>query len=54
MVISMIFEDDDRLFVTTTASGYEISAYNPNFVKKIEAARRGIKKYRNALLELAK
>ena len=35
-------------------SGYEISAYDPEFVKKIEAARRGMKKYRNALIELAK
>lgn len=30
------------------------SPYDPNFVKKMEAARRGMKKYRNALVELAK
>jgi putative addiction module antidote len=54
MAISMNVEDGDRLFATKTASGYEISAYDPNFAKKIEAARRGMKKYRNALLELAK
>ena len=33
---------------------YEISAYDADFVKKIEVARRGMKKYRNALIELAK
>jgi hypothetical protein len=32
----------------------DISAYNPDFAKKKEIARRGIKKYRNALIELAK
>ena len=30
------------------------SVYNPNFEKKINAARQGIKKYRNALIQLAK
>lgn len=54
MAISMNINDGDSLFVTKTPSGYELSAQDPNFVKKIEAARRGMKKYRNALLELAK
>jgi putative addiction module antidote len=51
---SMKVADGDTLFATKTPSGYEISPYDPNFVKKIEAARRGMKKYRNALVELAK
>ena len=46
--------DGDTLFATKTPLGYEITAYDPDFVKKIEAARRGMKKYRNALNELAK
>ena len=54
MAASMNVEDGDNLFATKTSSGYEISAYDPDFVKKIEAARRGMKKYRNALIELAK
>ncbi len=54
MATSMNIEDGDSLFATKTPSGYEISAYDPDFVKKIAAARRGIKKYRNALNELAK
>ncbi|MBS0015790.1 MAG: hypothetical protein KFF72_05410, partial [Arthrospira sp. SH-MAG29] len=54
MAINMNIDDGDSLFATKTPSGYEISPYDPNFVKKIEAARRGMKKYRNALIELAK
>jgi putative addiction module antidote len=54
MAASMNIHDGDALFATRTPSGYEISPYDPNFEKKIEAARRGMKKYRNALIELAK
>ena len=54
MATNMNIDDGDTLFATKTPTGYEISAYDPDFVKKIEAARRGIKKYRNALIELAK
>lgn len=54
MAASMNIDDGDSLFATKTPSGYEISPYNPDFVTKIETARRGIKKYRNALIELAK
>jgi putative addiction module antidote len=54
MANSLNIDDGDSLFATKTPSGYEISAYDPNFVKKIEAARRGMKKYRNALAALAK
>ncbi|MCY7367061.1 MAG: hypothetical protein LH474_02805 [Chamaesiphon sp.] len=50
----MNIEDGDDLFATKTPSGYEISPYDPTFVAKIEAARKGMIKYRNALIELAK
>lgn len=53
MAAEMNIEDGDTLFVTKTPSGYEISPYDPNFAKKMEIARRGMKKYRNALIELA-
>ena len=46
--------DNDEILATRTPSGYEISAYDPSFAKKIEAARQGMRKYRNALIELAK
>jgi putative addiction module antidote len=54
MADSMNVDDGDRLFATKTPLGYEISVYDPSFEKKIEAARRGMNKYRNALVELAK
>ena len=54
MANNMNIDDGDTLFATKTPTGYEISSYDPDFVNKIEAARRGIKKYRNALIELAK
>jgi len=53
MATSMQVDDGDTLFVTKTPTGYEISPYDPEFVQKIEAARRGMKKYRNALIDLA-
>ncbi len=54
MAVSMNVDDGDNIFATKTPSGYEISAYDPDFAKKMEVARRGMKKYRNALIELAK
>ncbi len=54
MAVNMSIDDGDNLFATKTPSGYELSAYDPSFEKKIEAARRGMKKYRNALIELAR
>jgi putative addiction module antidote len=54
MAASMNVEDGDNLFATKTPPGYELSAYDPNFEKKINAAWQGMKKYRNALIELAK
>ena len=54
MASEMNIEDGDTLFVTKTPSGYEISPYDPSFAQKMEIARRGMKKYRNALIELAK
>jgi putative addiction module antidote len=54
MAVNMGVDDGDNLFATKTPTGYEISAYDPSFATKIEAARKGMKKYRNALIELAK
>ncbi len=47
-------DDGDTIYITKTPNGYEISAFDPDFAKKMEIARRGIKKYRNALIDLAK
>jgi putative addiction module antidote len=54
MAIEMDVADGDPLFATKTLTGYELSSYDSDFAKKVEVARRGIKKYRNALVELAK
>lgn len=45
--------DGDRLYLTKTPNGYEISTFDPDFAQKMEIARRGIKKYRNAPIDLA-
>ncbi len=45
----MNIDISDYFFVTKTPLGYD-----PSFERKIEAAGRGMKKYRNALIKLAK
>ena len=47
-------DNSDRILTTKTSPEYKPSIYNPTFERKIEAARRGIKKYRNTLIDLAK
>ncbi len=44
----------DSVFLTETPDGYSISPYDPEFEAQMEAARRGMAKYRNALRELAR
>jgi putative addiction module antidote len=44
----------DVLAYTETAHGIELTAFDPGFQKKLEAARKITRRYRNALKELAK
>jgi putative addiction module antidote len=44
----------DTLTVLETANGVELSAYDAEFEEAMEAGRKGMRKYRNALRELAK
>lgn len=44
----------EEVSVVETAQGIEITPFDPDFAKKVEAARRITKRYRNALRELAK
>lgn len=44
----------DQIFVLETERGILLTPYDPTFEKAIAAYRRGAKKYRNALRELAK
>ena len=43
----------DSVYLVETIDGYSITPYDPEFEAQIEAARRGMSKYRNALHELA-
>lgn len=45
----------DQLYATMTPEGsIRLTPYDPKFEKAMEVARRGMKRYRNALAELAK
>jgi putative addiction module antidote len=47
-------EVGDRVFVVPTERGLLLTPYDPSFEKALSAYRRGARKYRNALRELAK
>jgi putative addiction module antidote len=47
-------EKGDFLTLTETAEGYQISAFDPEFEKAMDASRKITRRYRNALRELAK
>lgn len=48
-------EAGDEVFLTETeGGGYSLSPLDPDFERQMTIARRGMKKYRNALHELAK
>jgi putative addiction module antidote len=45
----------DMLYATLTPDGgFRLTRYDPDFEKAMEVARRGMKRYHNALAELAK
>jgi putative addiction module antidote len=47
-------EKGDYIGLSETTSGYEISPYDPDFEKAMDASRDVMRRYRNALRELAK
>ena len=47
-------EGDKLHIVEQTERGIKLSPYNPKHAKAMEVARRGMKRYHNALAELAK
>ena len=47
-------EEGDSVIVTETPDGVQLTAYDPEFEKTMEAYKKVSKKYRNALRELAK
>jgi putative addiction module antidote len=44
----------DSVYLTETPEGYTVTPYDPEFEGQMNAARRGMATYRNALHELAK
>lgn len=46
--------EGDTLYLTETPEGYQIVAHDPDFEKAMETAEGFMKRYRNALRELAK
>jgi len=47
-------EEGDEVLVSVDADGIRLTPYDPDFEASVKAARLGMKKYRNALRELAK
>ena len=47
-------KEGDAVYLTETPDGYQISPYDPEFSRQMELAKKGMKKYRNTLRELAK
>ena len=47
-------EPGDRLFLTEAPDGFLITPYDPEFARQMAVAAKGMRKYRNALRELAK
>ena len=47
-------EDGDQLYITDAPDGFRITAADPEFAKQMKIAEKGMKRYRNALRELAK
>jgi putative addiction module antidote len=46
--------EGDTVFVTETSDGIQLTAYDPEFEKAMEAYKKVSTKYRNALHQLAK
>jgi len=47
-------KEGDKLYLTETPEGYRLTPYDPEFEATMEAAEDFMKRYRNALRELAK
>lgn len=47
-------EEGDEVLISVDDYGIRLTPYDPEFEDSVDAARAGMKKYRNALKELAK
>ena len=46
--------EGDQLYITEAPGGFRLTAADPGFAKQMEVAEKGMRRYRNALRELAK
>ena len=46
--------EGDAIYLTETPDGYQLVAHDPDFAQVMDAAEDFMKRYRNALRELAK
>ncbi|MCI5066043.1 AbrB/MazE/SpoVT family DNA-binding domain-containing protein [bacterium] len=47
-------EEGDELLISIDSDGIKLTPYDPDFEASVEAAKVGMRRYRNALKELAK
>ncbi|MEO6697260.1 MAG: AbrB/MazE/SpoVT family DNA-binding domain-containing protein [Gammaproteobacteria bacterium] len=47
-------EKGDEIFLVETPTGYEITTYDPDFERQLKLGKQVMRRYRNALRELAK
>ena len=45
--------EGDKLFLTQSPEGFRVTPYDPAFERQMKVAAKGMKKYRNALHDLA-
>jgi putative addiction module antidote len=50
----MNLKKGDRIYLTETDEGYLLTPYNPEFEEQMKLAEEVMRRYRNALRELAK
>jgi putative addiction module antidote len=53
MIAALGIGEGDQLFAVRTPEGLRLTAYDPHFVAVIESGRRQMRRYRNAMRELA-
>ena len=53
-VLALKISAGDKVFLTSDPQGFRITPFDPAFKKKMKIALAGMKKYRDALRELAK
>jgi putative addiction module antidote len=47
-------KNGDTVYLTESPDGYRLTAYDPEFAEQMEAAERVMRRYKDALRELAK